>query len=873
MPAGVVTFLFTDIEGSTGYWLNQPEAMRAVIQNHDEVVTGAIENNAGQVLKERGEGDSFFAVFSRASDAVAAALAIQRGLQAQTSPDELRLKVRIAIHTGEAADDYRSLDVNRCARLRSVGYGGQVLMTAATEALVHEHLPKQATLLDLGLHRLRDLREPERVFQLQHPELTAGFPRLRSLDAYGHNLPVQLTSFVGREMEQETVKRLMAEHRLVTMTGSGGCGKTRLSLQIAADCVDSYRDGVWFVDLTPLSDPALVLQAIATVVSVKEDQGGKPLLETLSDSLREKQMLLVLDNCEHLIDSCARVAESLLQRAAGLRILATSREALNIAGEQAWRVPSLSMPDPSRMSSPDQLQPFDAVRLFVDRVRAARPDFTMNQKSAPTVAQICRRLDGIPLAMELAAARAKLLGLEEIQRRLEGSFQLLTGGRRTALTRHQTLRAAVDWSYDLLAQPEQILLRRLSVFAGGFGLDDAESVCAGTGLAKDQVLDLLSQLVDKSLVVPESSVDDALPYRLLETMRQYGQEKLRQAGESEELAEAHLNYYLTLSEEAYLNRFDQFSAWLKRLEAEHDNLRGALRTARTKEDQRELQLAGALAWFWQAHSQMTEGREHLRAALQRRSAGDRVLARAVVGAGYLAVWQADIKSAWPYLEEGLKSWRQIGDPLETALTLEAMGWAHFMEGNDPDARRRFEENLDLQREIGNEQLINRAILGVCQVLVSQGEVDQVPALADEALKLALKQGDHQAEKDAHHYMGDCALIRGDCPAAEQHYLNSLTAALKYGDSFMQSVEMQGMAMAAAGCSKASRALRLGGAAEKEWEVLGVNLHVPFWDALMAKYFGQARDQLSPPPAAGAWEEGRQMEFKRAVDYALDLNSE
>lgn len=477
---GTITFLFTDVEGSTKMWEEAPDLMPRSIARHDEIALAVIAENGGRVVKSRGEGDSVFAVFPRASEAVAAAAKLQIALRNEPWPAKTPIKVRMALHTGEAQErdeDYYGAPVNRCARLRAIAHGGQIVVSLTTEELVRDSLKGDLGLKDLGLHRLKDLSRPEQVFQVLHPDLPEDFPPLRSLDALPNNLPQQLTSFIGREKVIAEVLEIFKQTRLLSLTGSGGAGKTRLALQVAADLLDDYEDGVWMVELAALADPNLVAQSIATTIGVREEP-GRPILATLTDFLKPKKVLLVLDNCEHLLSACATLCDQLLRSCPGLYILATSREGLNIAGETTYRVPSLALPDPCSPQPISDLVQVEAVRLFVERAQAAQPSFQVNEQNAASLAQLCVRLDGIPLAIELAAARVKALSVDQINQRLDDRFRLLTGGSRTALPRQQTLRALIDWSYDLLSPQEQTLLRRLSVFAGGWTLEAAEAVCA-----------------------------------------------------------------------------------------------------------------------------------------------------------------------------------------------------------------------------------------------------------------------------------------------------------------------------------------------------------------------------------------------------------
>ncbi|HZO88686.1 MAG TPA: adenylate/guanylate cyclase domain-containing protein, partial [Chthonomonadaceae bacterium] len=464
MDSGTLTFLFTDIEGSTRLWEQHPEAMRSALARHDVLLQEAIEQHSGHVFKTI--GDAFCAAFDAAPSALAAALSAQRALASEDWQAPIRLRVRMALHTGAAearGGDYFGPPLNRVARMLAAGHGGQVLLSQAACDLLGDALPEGVSLRDLGRHRLRDLQQSEHLYQLLHPNLPADFPPLRSLEAFAHNLPVQLTSFIGREKEMEEIKRLLSTAHLLTLTGSGGCGKTRLALQVAADRVEEYADGVWLVELAAIADLGLVPQTVAVALGVSEEP-NRPLGETLANYLRPKSLLLVLDNCEHLLTACAQLADTLLRTCPKVRILASSREGLGLLGEALYHVPSLSLPDEKRLPTLEQLSQYEAVRLFVERAVLSRPDFAVTAQNAASVVQICSRLDGIPLAIELAAARARALAVEQLAQRLDDRFRLLTGGSRTALPRQQTLRALIDWSYDLLSEAERTLLRRLSVF-------------------------------------------------------------------------------------------------------------------------------------------------------------------------------------------------------------------------------------------------------------------------------------------------------------------------------------------------------------------------------------------------------------------------
>ena len=545
--AGGVTFLFTDIEGSTPLWEKHPEMMRAALARHDVILRGAIESNGGRVFKT--VGDAFCAAFATPAATLVAALCAQRKLREPLA--DLPIRVRMGLHTGEAEQrdgDYFGNTLNRVARVMSAGHGGQILLTAETAALLDGALPDGVTLRDMGQYRLKGLSGLEHLFQVVAADLPADFPRLNTLDIAPNNLPALLSSFIGRQTQIAEVQRHVAQSRLLTLTGPGGCGKSRLAIQVATHLQADFPDGVWLVELAPLSDPAFVPQTVAFALGAREDP-ARPIQAVLADVLRPKAALLVLDNCEHLLDACAELSDGLLCACPRLHILASSREALGITGEVAYRVPSLATADPSRLPPLADLARVEAVRLFVERAAAVRPGFELTEQNAPAVAQIVRRLDGIPLAIELAAARMKALSALQIAQRLDDRFRLLTGGSRTALPRQQTLRATIDWSYDLLSEPEQRLFCRLAVFRGGWTLEAAEAVCAGPDLSGFQnltsrdVLDLLIELVNKSLVNVEEQ-DGEARYSRLETIRQYGCQKLEDSGELDAMRRRHLDYFL-----------------------------------------------------------------------------------------------------------------------------------------------------------------------------------------------------------------------------------------------------------------------------------------------------------------------------------------
>ena len=663
LPSGTVTFLFTDLEGSTRLWEQYPDAMHAALARHDVILREAVDAHDGYVVKTTGDG--IHAVFARAHDAVDAAVEMQRALDSESFGDVGLLRMRIGVHTCEAdyrEGDYYGTDVNRAARLMSVAHGGQVVVSLVTRALVRDH---PVDLVDLGEHRLRDLTNRERIFQVRASGLAAEFPPLRSLDALPGNLPRQVTSFVGRDAELVAFPALVLGSSLVTLTGVGGVGKTRLALQVAAEVVPNFRDGAWFVELAGVRDPEAVPDALVATFGL-QPRAGMSTIDVLVNFLGGKELLLVLDNCEHVLRQVASLVDQVLRECPGVRVLATSREGLNVAGEQMRGVMSLELPDDG--AALDAVAHCDAVVLFVERARAVKPEFALHAMNVEVVTQICRRLDGIALAIELAAARVAMMTPADIARRLDQRFRLLAGGRRTGVERHQTLRAAIDWSYELLGNTERLLLDRLSIFAGGFTLEAAEAVSAGGLLETEDVFELLATLVARSLVVADTEGIDTR-YRLLETIRQYAQEHLDSSGDGDRLRAAHAAYYTDFAEEAIARVVGpEGIEWELRLRREYDNLRTALTWATETAD---FDIAVRLLGMW-----------------------DALFMLFLTDAGMLATvtWSVDAVLALP----GASEHPRYPAALTTAA---AVAFTH----GDPDlARRRCEDALAAEQRLGTD---------------------------------------------------------------------------------------------------------------------------------------------------------------------------
>jgi predicted ATPase/class 3 adenylate cyclase len=784
LPSGTVTFLFTDIEGSTRLAQQYPDRWEAVRAHHHAILQSTVEANNGYVFQII--GDAFCAAFHTASDALHAAIDGQHRLQTEVWGD-MPIKVRMGIHTGEAelqakGDYHGYLAMSRVQRLMSAGHGGQVLISLATESLLKGQLPDQISLKDMGERRLKDLIQPEHIYQLVIPNLPSDFPPLKTLDIYRHNLPAQTTSFIGREQEIAEVKRELEKHRLVTLTGSGGTGKTRLSLQVAVDLLDHFQHGIWFIELAPLTDADLIPQTILSAIGIQEQPGGLPL-DALKEYLHEKQALILLDNCEHLVSASARVADTLLGAAPALKILASSREALGVRGEMSYPVPPLSHPDIKHLPVVQQLSQYEAVRLFVDRAALVSPHFDINQENAPFITQICYHLDGIPLAIELAAARIKMLSAEQISKRLDDRFRFLTGGARTALQRQQTLRATIDWSYNLLSEHERTLLCRLAVFSGGWTLEAAEAVCSGDGIETDQILDLMSQLVNKSLVaVDEHSHGDETHYRILETVRQYAREILFDTEEASPLRDKHLAYFVKLAEQAEpeLFRSNQVS-WFNKLDKDLDNFRIALEwSLRINNGESALRIIGSLGQFWWTHNHLKEGREWIKQATEAGGSSN-VQAKAFYWGSVLARTQEDFITARGLSNKSLELYRVLADKEGMAKALGVLGSIEYFEKDFLAAQNAWEEALGLYRELADRRGIARVLNNLGYSIQTQGNIEKAQEFYMECLAICRELEDKWNMQHVLFNMGLVAYQQGNIIKAREFYEETLEVCRELGD--------------------------------------------------------------------------------------------
>jgi predicted ATPase/class 3 adenylate cyclase/DNA-binding CsgD family transcriptional regulator len=725
LPTGTVTLLLADVEGSTRLWETQPDEMTAALAHLNQAVSETVAAHDGVRPVEQGEGDSFVVAFARASDAVACALQLQR---APLAP----IRLRIGVHTGQVQlrdeGNYAGPTINRTARLRDLAHGGQTVLSGATEQMVVDWLPAGAWLADLGTHQLRDLPRPERVMQLCHPDIHNEFPPLRtSKSVAAHNLPAQLTSFVGRAAQTAEVRKLLSDNRLVTLTGAGGAGKTRLAVEIAGRIAGELRDGVRYVDLAPITHPAVAPVAVARALGLP-DQPGRSTIETLVRFVGDRQILIVLDNCEHLLDATSSLAVELLGACPAMKLLTTSREPTGVAGEVTFLVPSLSLGD-------------EAIELFADRARRVRSDFSVTDDNVDAVTEICSRLDGMPLAIELAAARVRALSLEEIVGSLHDRFRLLTGGARTAVRRQQTLRASVDWSHALLTEPERVLFRRLAVFMGGFDLDAAQAVAGGTEVERYQVLDQLALLVDKSLVVVENA-SSATRYRLLETVRQYALEKLGESGEADEVRGRHRDQYLSVAALLDEPARTDYERRLEQAEIEIDNLRTAFGWSRENgETEKALQLVSSLQPLWLARGRIQEGLGWFNAVQPHETSDHEVTApvrvRAIADKVVLDGW-AGIYNMHD-AEEALAIARQLDDPALLTRVLYACGSAAVF--NAELARPYFAEASDLARDLGDPWRLSQILGRQAHMAFVAGDPVETRATAEEGRQLADAIGD------------------------------------------------------------------------------------------------------------------------------------
>ncbi len=875
-PDPTVVFLFSDIAGSTRLWEQHTAAMAEALARHDALARSAVLAWRGHLVKATGDG--IHAAFAEAADALGAMLQLQRGLADAAAAGSLPLAVRCGLHAGpgQARDnDYFGPEVNRAARIMAAAHGGQMLVSQAVADRLLPALPAGVALRELGAVRLKDLDRPERLWQVLAPPLRQDFPALRSLEATPNNLAQQLNRFIGRETVLPALHGLIGQHRLVTLLGTGGIGKSRLALQLAAELVEQYPDGVWFVELAPLDDGQRLPQALASVLGVKEEPGW-PLDEALRRHVAGRRLLLVLDNCEHVLDAAAALAKALLQASAGLSVLATSREPLRVAGELAYPVPPLGLPDAAaRADTPTQLLQHEAVRLFVDRARSAQPTFELNPGNAQAVLEICQRLDGIALALELAAARVRALPVQAMAERLRASFALLSTRDATVAPRQRTLQTLIDWSHDLLAPPERVLYRRLSVFAGGWTLEAAEAVCVdGVGadaqLPAPAVMDLLAALADKSLVSALPGDDGTQRYRLLDTVRQHAAVLLAAAGdEAAPLRRRHAAAQLALAEAAQQQLGGAHkAAALARLDQERDNLLAALawcaqdRAAPGARAAAELglRLSFALRPYWLNRGLLSLGLDTTVALLAHPGAQlrDGLRARGLFNVGQLDAFMGRHAEAMPQLLECLVIARETGDTVREAAVLQPLVMAAMGLGDSAAARRYAADAVAAARTLGNARQLASALNALAQIDRMEGRLDGAEASYTEALALArsFDDPDYIAALQLNLVMvslsagrtgGVCERVAAVVAIADQ--IGSRPAAISVLDV------CTGLAMA---LGDAPRAARCHGVAEAEYQQAGMRRDAAD-AAFLAPFLQSARAALGDAFDAGV-DGGRQAGF-------------
>jgi predicted ATPase/class 3 adenylate cyclase len=927
-PSGTVTFLFTDIEGSTKLAQEHPKEMPELLARHNAILNQAIEMYHGFVF--RIVGDSFSAAFHTASDALYAALEAQRKLQNE-SWSLAPINVRMGIHTGSAQlrDDpqgqgasyegYGTLALTQ--RVMSVGHGGQILLSQTTHDLVKDRLPDQTELRDMGERRLKDIFRPEHMYQVTAPDLRSEFPPLTTLETFNHNLPAQLTSFIGREQEIAAAQKLFSSTRLLTFIGPGGTGKSRLSLQVAAEQIPEFKDGVWLIELAQLADSNYLLSAIASTFHLRELQ-GVPLIDTVTDYLRGKQLLLVLDNCEHLIETCAQLSDQFLHACPKLKIITSSREALGINGETVFRVPSLSLPqDVEDLRDVGHLTPdlmgYEATRLFTERAGKANPQFALTKENAPAVTQICKRLDGIPLAIELAAARVKLFTPQQIAERLDDRFKLLTGGSRTALPRQQTLRALIDWSYLTLNEMEQDILRRLAVFSGGWTFEAAESV-----VGELEAIDGLSGLVNKSLVNVEEKEDESR-YRYLETIRQYAMEKLLESGDAVNARDRHLAHFLEVSRRAE-EKFGtaQRLMWVNRLEVEHDNLRSALGWALESDPESALQMVCSLAIFWLSRRYMTEGCKWCQAALARAEALslagpdiDQTRAQAYSALAMLSINHGEHHTGQIAARKGVALARRGDDPLQLARALHFLGMSSAFLGDETLAFDSLRESEAICRQFGYKDELAGVLESLAYVTIEihgAQATEQLQSFMEESLALFQGSVDPEAAVRTEGILARLAFYRGDLAEARKHADLMLDLHRQMGDQLSVTGHQSSMAHVARQIGNYQEALALYHETLPDWQKMGHRgavAHQLECFAFIAKAQEQRERAVKLMSAAEAlreasssprtpqehieydkelaglragmdektfnflWEEGQSMDMEQAIDFALGENDE
>ena len=879
---GTVTFLFSDIEGSTRLLQSQSERWSTILARHQELLRAAFEASGGA---ETGtEGDSFFVAFATAPRALAAAVAAQRALAAEPWPPGVEIRVRIGLHTGEAShgsDGYVGLDVHRASRIADAGHGGQVLLSDATRVLVEPSLPGDVGLRDLGAHRLKDLERPEHLWQLVISDLPSEFPPIASLGAVPNNLPSRLTSFLGRQREIGEVSDLLGRSRLLTLTGPGGTGKTRLSLEVAQRSLAEHPDGVFFVELAAVTDPELVPPTISRALNLP-DRGGRSAMDRLVDHIGEKRMVLVLDNMEQVVGAAASLAH-LLGACPMLTILASSRSTLRVSGEQEYPVPPLALPDPANLPTLSQLSQYEAVALFIERARSVKPAFEVTNQNAPSVAEICVRLDGLPLAIELAAARVRILTPEAMLARLGDRLGLLAGGGRDLPERQQTLRGAIAWSHDLLDEPDRVLFASLSVFVGGFGIEAAERICRDE--VSGDLLDALGSLVEKSLVRQMEGLAGEPRFAMLETIREFATEQAMLGGRQERLRSAHAAYFSEVADAAASRIMgSEKRAWLDRLEQDHDNLRAAISWATgAGAAETALRMSADLWRFWQMRGYLAEGLERVSQALALKSSHDHpgVRADALSAAAGLAYWLAESERARSLYQEEIRARQDLGDRAGLAEAHYGISftWAMIDLLNDESARaaeHHVTQALTVFRELGDAAGSGRCEWALGTINWGNRKRAEARRHSLHALETFESIGDTFMIGWASYTLGLAELSEdqelGGSPdareAAKRRFTSSLEIFADAQDVSGYALVLEGFAILALRHGDRERAARLSGAVAKLERVSGTGLNL--WNRGILDF--DPIELRTDPALADAWASGGALGPDEAVAYALEART-
>ncbi|MCV0402497.1 MAG: adenylate/guanylate cyclase domain-containing protein [Chloroflexi bacterium] len=872
LPTGTVTFLFSDIEGSTRLLQTCGDRWPPLLRRHQELLGSAFREHRGIVVGT--EGDSFFVVFSSPADALRAAIDAQRSLADESWPADGRIQVRMGIHTGDgqlSGDTYVGLDVHRAARIMSAGHGGQVLVSATTESLVRGSLPEDATLSDLGVHRLKDLAATEQIFSVRAPGIPDEFPPLRAVDVVPNTLPTPPTSFVGRDDEIREIAALLESHRLVTLTGPGGTGKTRLSLRVASEIADRFPDGTHFVPLDGVHEVELVLPAIGQVLGLA-DPGREPL-ERLPEHIGARRCLLVLDNLEQVVDAAPDLAE-LLRRTTELRLIVTSRSALRIYGEQEFPVPPLPVPETGAAAgSVGSIAESPAVLLFVERARAVRPGFGITEENAAAVAEICRRLEGLPLAIELAAARIRILSPEAMLARISSTLELGAGGARDLPERQQTLRGAIAWSHDLLDERDRAFFSSLAVFVGGADLESIDAV-----IGTDDALDAIGSLLDKSLLRQGESETDAR-FRMLETIREYAYERLVERGAADEMRRRHAEHYIDMAERLAAEIMGpRQKELLDRLDRERDNLRAAIASSiDLGETTMALRALAAMWRFWQMRGYLVEGRERARRilALPGTDADPLCLARAQEAAGGIAYWQGDFAAAREHYGVQLEVHRQLSSDVEVANALYNRIMSFVIESQSPgggpivaeQAMIDSEEALAIYRRIGDRLGEGRVLWSMMnyEILTRTGDWERIAELGSQSLEIFTAADDRFMLAWTRYMLGIGENLRGRPTEAHAHNVAALELFRETGDLSGYALVLDGLAVTAFRAGDRVRSMRLAGAANAIQTQGGAQL-----GRLNREWSDFFPEELVKDPELGpAYEEGRRMPLEAAIELGLE----